>query len=222
MLNVVTFLWRGDRWSGDDHGEKYVDTLYRMVRRNLSTPFKFICFCDRDLSVHPKIEQRLFSKKDSLSWKGVLPRMYMYSPQAELYGQVLALDLDVVIVGPLDDIAGYRGDFCVRSKFKPGEEYKADGDIIGFNADKCRGIWYKFMKDPIAVENFTGGRERYFYRKAVVREDRWQRLFPGQIVSYKRHVRRRGKPPKKAVIVSCHGKPRPHQINESWAKENWR
>jgi hypothetical protein len=41
------------------------------------------------------------------------------------------------------------------------------------------------------------------------------------VLSYKRHVRRKGLPAN-ARIVSCHGKPRPHEINERWAKENWR
>jgi hypothetical protein len=145
----------------------------------------------------------------------------MYNPAAGLKGQVLALDLDVIITGPLDEIAGYDGDFCVRSKFQPGQEHKADGDIIGFKAGARNNLWNKFLAETKNIEKVTGGRERYYYRMADECKDRFQTLYPGQVLSYKRHVRRKGLPAN-ARIVSCHGKPRPHEINERWAKENWR
>ena len=219
-ITIVSFLWNGDRWNANDMGELYVNTLYRMVKRNLSFPFRFVCFSNNQrLVLENGIEQLPFYPP---SWKGCLPRLWMYNPEAGLEGQVLALDLDIIIVGPLDDIASYRGDFCVRSKFKPGFESKADGDIIGFRAGARKNIWDDFYADPQYVENFTGGRERWWYRKTDLCKDRWQTLYPGQIVSYKRHVRRTGKLPSNARIVSCHGRPRPHEIRDDWAKENWR
>jgi len=145
-------------------------------------------------------------------------------------GQVLALDLDIVITGSLDDIARYRGPLAVRSKFKPGEEWKADGDIIGFRASPMNEVlfWLPFLHDPRSVVELTGGRERYWFRHVIKKQfegaecDRWNLLCPNQIVSYKRHVRpRHGELPENARIVSCHGRPRPHEIEEPWAKSYW-
>lgn len=217
-INIVSFLWYGDRWDSNDMGLKYVETLHAMISRNLSLPFKFICFTNLSLPIVEGIEYRLFAPP---SWKGCLPRLWMYSPEAQLEGQVLALDLDIIITGSLDDIASYRGEFCVRSKFQQGEEHKADGDIIGFRSGARKNLWDKFTQDPQRVEASTGGRERYYYRAADECKDRWQNLYPGQIISYKRHVKGKGLP-RNARIVSCHGNPRPHEINEKWAKENWR
>ncbi len=138
-------------------------------------------------------------------------------------GQVLSLDIDLVIVGPLDDLASYRGEFCVRSKFKHGHQWKADGDVIGFRAGGySRRLWDGFYSDPAGVEQLTRGMERQWIRHLTKnRCDRWDRWWPGQIVSYKRHVRKTGELPEDARIVSCHGRPRPHQIDAPFIKEHW-
>jgi hypothetical protein len=230
MLNqtvVVCFFWNGTRWDQSDHGEKYINRLYNGVVRNspYGTDTPFICFTNEDMfNLQDGIEVRVMH---SPSWLGVLPRLYMYSEEAGLFGrQILALDLDVIIVGDLTDIMSYSGPFCVRSKFAPGQQHKADGDIVGFKAcpEICDALWKPFRDNPQYVEEVTGGRERYWYRHVIGRKaHRWDRLYDsGQIVSYKRHVKRTGKLPKGARIVSCHGRPRPHEIKEPWAKQNWR
>jgi hypothetical protein len=223
-LNIVCFLWHGDRWNQDDDGEKYVNVLYRAVQRNLNLPHRFICFSNiSTLKVSNGID---ILPMNSLSWKGCLPRLWMYSPEAtEMLGennQVLSLDLDVVIVRCMDEIASYRGDFCVRSKFHPAKSHKADGDIVGFRVGSCNNIWNEFIKEPQKNTVTTGGRERWWYRRTKDCKDRWQNLFPGQVISYKRHVQPYKSLPEGAVIVSCHGHPRPHEIDEPWIKEHWR
>jgi len=226
-LNVICFYWNGDRWNANDKlASRYVNNLYRGVARNLTLPFHFVCFSNESLNLDDSIEQRSF---ESPFTKGVLPRLYMFSEQAGLMGcQVLCLDIDIIITGSLDDIASYRGEFCARSKFAPGQEHKIDGDIIGFHANEENEerFWYKALNNPANVLNLTGGRERYWIRHVVGEQggDRWNRLYPGQIMSYKRHVRLNNKVPNNARIVSCHGEPRPHVLakKHQWAKECWK
>jgi hypothetical protein len=225
-LTIVCFLWQGDRWSKADMllGVKYVQRLFNAVERNLSMPFRFVCFSNIKYDYSEGIELRPLLPA---SWKGCLPKVYMFCPYADLIGQVLALDIDIIITGCLDDICSYRGDFIVRSKFAPGQEYKADGDIIGFQAnhENAKRFWYPLVEDPMRYEAQTGGRERWYYRSMFpdMRDiPRWQDKFPNQIYSYKRHCRATGKLPNNARIISCHGRPRPHELKEQWAVENWR
>lgn len=219
-ITVVTFFWVGDRWIKDGNSLDYINRLYRGVKRNLSHLKGFVLFSnEKGLSLDNGIEQRRFEMP---SKKGVLPRMWMYSKDAQLSGQILSLDLDLVIVGSLDNMSTYRGDFIVRSKFAPNQQHKADGDIIGFRAEANFDIWEKFTSNIKYAENITGGRERWWLREVRDCKDRWQNLFPGEILSYKRHVRNKGGDlPMGARIISCHGHPRPHEINERWRKENW-
>ena len=139
----------------------------------------------------------------------------MFSRDAGLFGhQVLCLDIDVVIVGSLKGIMAYNGLFCARSKFVEGMEHKLDGDIMSFQAgeETERIFWKPFIKDIDAAVRLTQGRERYWYRHvANDTADRWDEVVPGQIVSWKRHIRL-GRLTAKMRIVSCHGSPRTHEI----------
>jgi hypothetical protein len=221
-LTVICFYWLGTRWREDDLGSTYVNKLYRGVRRNLSTPHRFVCFTNEPKGI--ECETRPHS---SPSWLGCLPRLWQYSEESGLTGQVLSLDIDLIIVGSLDDLASYRGEFCVRSKFRHGHQWKADGDVIGFKAGGySKRLWSAFAEDPVRVEQLTKGMERYWIRYITKNEcDRWDKWWPNQIVSYKRHIRRnklKDDVLAEARIVSCHGRPRPHEINAAWIEEHWR
>lgn len=242
-MKVVCFYWQGDRWQEDgfstennpfnhhikkvgkvDHSlpAQYVNNLYRGVKRFASQDFQFICFSNQKLEVDEGIEVRSFPM---VTQRGVLPRLYMFSEASGLFGhQVLCLDLDVVIVGGLQDIMAYDGLFCARSKFRRGEEYKLDGDIMSFRAGKEaeERFWTPFVQDVKAAEKLTQGRERYWMRHVAGDiADRWDEVAPGQVVSFKRHVKRREKLPPHARIVSCHGYPRPHEVDQDWIKKYW-
>jgi hypothetical protein len=223
-LIVVCFYWLGDRWQADGLGATYINRLFYGVSRNLKRPFRFVCYTNETgLGLAPEIEVKSFHSPTN---RGVLPRLYMFNHEAGLIGnQVLSLDLDVVIVGDLKDLASYGGAFCVRSKFAPGQENKLDGDIIGFWADEWaeQTLWTPFVADPERAVRMTGGRERYWLRQQLGDCHRYDRLWPGQVVSYKRHVKpNAGRVPAGARIVSCHGTPRPHEIKAQWIEENWR
>ena len=48
-------------------------------------------------------------------------------------------------------------------------------------------------------------------------------LFPEEwCQSYKLHYLRRGKLSDDCRIVAFHGRPKPHEVNDFWVKENWR
>lgn len=246
-LIIVCFYWQGDRWQDKNKykipkghinhhqialnrsssisnklAAKYINNLFYGIKRFLDLSFDFICFTNEIFDLESEIEIRAFP---IISQCGVLPRLYMYSEESGLFGyQVLALDLDVIIVGSLNDIAKYNGNFCARSKFKPGLEHLLDGDVISFKAGSlnCNRLWKPFIKKTEDIVNYTKGRERFLYRKFIGNQaDRWDNFAPDQIISYKRHVKGKKTLPLNARIVSCHGKPRPHEINEIWRKQYW-
>lgn len=200
----------------------YVNNLYQGVRRFASEPFRFICFTNQRLDVVEGVELRTFPLYTN---HGVLPRLYMFSREAGLFGhQVLCLDIDVVIVGSLKPLMDYRGKFCARSKFKPGEEHKLDGDVMSFRAsgETERLFWTPFIEDVPAAERLTQGRERYWMRHVADGfANRWDAVAPGAVLSYKRHIARTRQVPPSAAIVSCHGVPRPHEIKDDWIKPYW-
>jgi hypothetical protein len=88
------------KW-GDKYGPAYVNRLYGMVARNLSRPFRFVCFTDNGEGVRPEVEIQPLPSLDLPS--GLPERGWMklatFQPElGDLKGQTLFLDLDVVIV----------------------------------------------------------------------------------------------------------------------------
>ncbi|MCK5019470.1 MAG: hypothetical protein KAS32_20595 [Candidatus Peribacteraceae bacterium] len=244
-LQVICFYWEGDRWRSDiassvssdpqyrrllqrtgpvqlDLAAKYVNNLFAGVTRFASEEFDFICFTNEKLDVNPGIEIRPFSM---MTKRGVLPRLYMFSKESGLWGhQVLCLDLDVVVVGDMKELMQYRGIFCARAKFKFGEEFKLDGDIMSFKAgpDNTARFWKPFVLDIDGALVLTQGRERYWVRHVANDiADKWQTIAPRTVLSLKRHMSGVRVVPAKASIISCHGYPRPHQVDAAWIKEYW-
>ncbi len=245
-IKVVCFYWPGERWQeeGMDYEKpqdesfvrhlersgpidrklvcKYVNNLYDGVMKWAAHPFEFICFTNEDLKVNENIELCPFKL---VTKKGVLPRMHMFSKAAGLFGyQVLSLDIDVVITGPLNDIMNYNGLFCVRKRFQRGERHLPDGDIMSFQAGEETEdmFWNPFIANVQAVEESTQGRERFWITQVLEERhwDDWGGFTDEQICSYKFHIKNRGLG--NARIVSCHGYPRPHEIKEQWRMDNWK
>jgi len=247
-MYVICFYWQGDRWQQEefnspaghlnlqqqhlnragkltgDLASRYVNNLYRGVKQFASRPFQFICFTNEPLKVVEGVEIRPFKQ---VTLDGVLPRLYMFSQEAGLFGhQVLCLDLDVVVVGPLKRLMDYSGLFCTRMSFRPTENgYELDGDVMSFTAGKEteKIFWDPFIRNVPLAEGLTQGRERLWIRH-VAKDiaNIWEKVAPKRVVSYKRHVQRYGRVPRLASIVSFHGVPRPHQVKNRWIKQYWK
>lgn len=213
MLTIACCLW--DEFPDTGWGEQYVKRLANSVARHLPLDHSFVVFSDRDI---PGYDCRRLNPP---SWRGNLPKTFVYSPEAKLEGRVILFDLDNVIVGSLMGMASYNGPFCVRGRLqKAGTKRQPDGDMISFDAssDLKAKLWDEAQRPD--VESFTEGRERDFILRAVPGCDQWQDICPGHVVSYRHHCR--GRLPRDARVVSCHGRPRPHQITDKFIVENWK
>jgi hypothetical protein len=86
---------------------EYVVRLDRMVRRYFARPFRFVCLTDRGEELPAGIETIQIA-----SLAGVVPpngvgywnKLRLFDPAIGLTGRVLYLDLDSLIVAPLDPI----------------------------------------------------------------------------------------------------------------------
>lgn len=211
-LTIACCLW-GD-FPDPGWGERYVERLKNAVARNLSVDHRFICFSDRLLNL-AGVECRPLNPP---SWKGHLPKLYVYSPEAGLSGRVILFDLDNVIVGSLADMAAYDGPLCVRGRLTPAYNRLPDGDMISFDAGAVAHLWEAANRKDI--EDITLGRERVFIHYVAPHCDQWQVICPGQVVSY-RYQCKAGLP-KNARVCSMHGRPRPHEVRDKFIVDHWR
>lgn len=103
------------KW-GTLYGARDVNNLARGVRRHLARPHRFICFTDDPSGLHPGIEALPLpdlglppGSGDTRWQKLALFRRDL----GGLEGTALFLDLDLVIVGPLDPFFDQPGDVCI-------------------------------------------------------------------------------------------------------------
>ena len=198
--------------SGGDFEPGHVETLARQIHSHLSGA-KIICLADCEVACEPVSLRH--------DWPGWWAKMELYAPWIE--GDLLYVDLDTVITGDLADIAG-RGKLTVLSDFYRPE--RMGSGLMYLPHDDRAAIWEAWIADPERHIAECTTPERWgdqgflqdFWRE---RADRWQDVLPGQVVSYKVHVREpqthresgNGSVPDNARVVAFHGKPRPWETD---------
>lgn len=208
MLSVACVLR-----SGGDYTPEHVLHLRDGVAKHLTIPHRFTCLTDTPI---PGVHCILLAH----DWPGWWSKLELWRPGV-FPGPVLYFDLDTIITGSLDELAGAAHTFTVLRNFwvYPGHPRIGSG-MMAWGCD-LSAIYHKFMDAPDAYmaasqtkENW--GDQGFIAWAAPFRADRWQVRFPEQVVSYKKHVLPNGdRVPEGARVVCYHGRPRP------WHTDHW-
>jgi hypothetical protein len=121
VQTVICMKW------GTRYGPEYVNTLFSMVSRNTKRPLRFVCFTDSTLGVDPRIECQKLPEITVDAKTGVLPwrKISLWQENVGgLSGNVLFLDVDVIITGSIDSFFDYKPEqpYCVIDNWtQPGK-----------------------------------------------------------------------------------------------------
>lgn len=206
--------------AGEAYGPEYVNILFDMVRRNLTEGFpgKFHCITDDPTGLDDGIET-IQLPADLETWWG---KLYMFKKGLFSDGErCLFLDLDTLIVGNIDEIAKYEGEFAtLRDFYFPQQVGPA---VIAWKAGGVAStVWDEWeaqgkprhsMGDLWWINNLDKGR----FRTQI---DILQVKFPDKFVSYK--VSCKPFPPKGTSVVCFHGQPKPDNCGQSWVEGVWK
>ena len=202
MLQAVTCLWAPNSHSypfSRMYDESWVEKLYRGFRRNLTGDFNFVVFTDspREFS-EPIMQLPLLALKPDYS--------AMCEPYA-LNEPMILVGLDTIITGNIDHLAEY----CL-TKDKMALPRDPNRPEMA-----CNGVALVPAGHEDIANNSTGENDMKWVRRFphVYIDD----LFPGQVVSYKGHVKKHGLGD--ARIVYFHGHEKPHELDEDWIREHW-
>jgi glycosyltransferase involved in cell wall biosynthesis len=206
--------------AGSEYGPEYVNILRDMVSRNLPLgyPGKFVCLTDDDSGLDKGIET-LPLPEDLERWWG---KLYLFKRGLFPDGsRIVYFDLDTVLIGPLDGIVKYKGQFATLKDFY--QPKRLGPAVMMWEAgDYTAAIWDEWvaegkprhqMGDLWWLNNLNQGR----FAKEI---DKLQDVFPGAFVSFKADCKPH--PPQGAKVVCFHGTPRPHQCSEQWVKVVWK
>ena len=203
-LMICTLLWAPNEKTehfSQMYDEEWVEKLYRGFARNLTVPFTFVCFTDRPRHSELSIS---WSVIPGLGKNGygdcILPYM--------LGGPMILVGLDTVVVGNIDLMAQY---------VLAGGEYALPRDPF-WPTRACNGVALIPEGMEIIYHEHQGENDMEHVRKYphVFIDD----LFPGQVVSYKCHVKEHGWDGVK--IAYFHGKEKPHELTDPMILQNWR
>lgn len=205
VITIATMLWDANEHSmyfSRMYDESWVVKLYNGFARNLSLPWRFVVFTDRFRQDLPEVIWQERIRAD-------VPDYSCYIEPFR-YGQPMILcGLDTVVVGSCDHLASY----CLNHKKLALPRDPFD------NGKACNGVALIPEGQQYIYRNWPKGENDMVYlRKQEF--DYIDDLFPGQVVSYKGHVKQHGLEGVK--IVYFHGQQKPHELDEDWIKENWK
>lgn len=158
MKTVICMKW------GTRYGQDYVTRLYSAVRRNISGPLRFICFTDDpeltgEFEVAPLPAINIPEHVAWTPWR----KLSVWRPGlAAMEGDILFLDLDLVVTGSLDDFFAFEpGEFCVIDNWTQPRQNIGNTSVFKFPADRYGRIFEQFHENPDAVLQRHGIEQQY-------------------------------------------------------------
>ena len=238
MINVVCLYW------GQKYKTEFVNVLYNMVEKHLSLPHKFIIYTDH-VKMHKlvkgeNVEVRKLPFHDYTGWWN---KLTLFSPEANLEGDCLYFDLDVVITENIDCFALYEPDtpFIGMNDFN-----KATGlfnsSIMRFNNKvMTQHVWQPYLKEKSRFMKLQG--DQNVISETIKKTKLWKSFPDEWTFSAKWYDRDKPrfhrsswtfehKPGTKVAVF--HGKPDPNQLADphphesynleliKWVKNHWK
>lgn len=225
-INVVCMKW------GTPYGPEYVNNLYHMVKRNITQPFRFVCFTEQPDGIEKEVEIKPLpdfdepypeKTKTCQAWRkiSVFDRKFY-----DLKGKILFLDLDVVIIGNIDCFFSFSDKLAIIENWSQPRRLIGQSSVFCFEMGKYHHLLEKFQTDPDDVLGKHRTEQVYITRE--LGEKNFDYFPEDWCKSFKMHCMPGGflnsfmtptKIPKNARIIVFHGNPKPPQaIQGVWGK----
>ena len=161
-MNIICIKW-GDKFSAE-----YVNRLYAMVSSNLSSPFRFVCFTENSAGIRDEVEIQDLPELDlpaGAPERGWRKLTVFKKDFGGLSGTTLFLDLDVVIVGSLDDFFSHSGDFLIAHDKKNPNKPEGNSSIFRFEIGQYPQILQYFEQNSALVKSQVRHEQAYLSRE---------------------------------------------------------
>jgi hypothetical protein len=155
------------KW-GDKFPAEYVNRLYGMVSRNLSIPFKFVCFTENNEGIRGEVEIQDLPELDlppDAPERGWRKLTVLKKDFGNLKGKTLFLDLDVVIVGKIDKFFTHPGEFVIAHDKKSPTKIEGNSSVFRFQIGQFSQILDYFEKNSDLVKSEVRHEQAYLSRE---------------------------------------------------------
>ena len=209
------------KW-GIRYSSIFVNRLYNSIKRHTNKPTKLICFTDNPKGINegiicyplPKIN--LPKPINFTPWRKISVWQY---PLYDLDGDILFLDLDLVITGNLDRFFDFKpGEYCVIENWTQKNEGIGNTSCFRFPVKKFQYIFDNVQKEPTSIWK-KYHIEQIYISKVIDQQFFWPQDW---CMSFKHNLLPMwpfriwlpAKLPKNTSIVAFTGKPDPDDVIE--------
>ncbi|BBB23028.1 glycosyltransferase [Abyssogena phaseoliformis symbiont OG214] len=161
-VNIICMKW------GDKFPVEYVNRLFGMVSRHLSIPFRFVCFTENNVGIRDEIEIQDLPELDlpsGLPERGWRKLTVFKKDFSGLSGPTLFLDLDIVVVGNLNEFFTHPGDFLIAHDKKNPKKIEGNSSIFRFEIGQHPEILSFFEQNPELVKSEVRHEQAYLSRE---------------------------------------------------------
>ncbi len=237
-IAIVCFQWRnGYR----EYKPEYVNILERMVSRNLSIPYRFICISDETEGFSDNVEVMPLPGKareiadiktiEGPKYPSCHRRLWLFSKEAQsIADRIMLLDIDMVVVGDMAPLFEYQDDFIGwRPRGNWGQKCRIGGAIWLLRAGTHSWVWDDFVRDPkaaIKAARSAGyrGSDQAWVSYCLAENCK---VFPRELGLYQSQdkIKKMDAPPEDTIMVQFNGdeKPWSNEMQKvEWVKKHWR
>lgn len=227
-INAICIRW------GTLFGPEYVNRLRRAIVRNSKRDVRFFCMTDDRAGLDPEVEvldlveepfhDKMMELLPKTRRRGPMRKVSMFNPNLvpDLNGPMMALDLDVVITGSLDQLSDYApGKVCMRRVWaKPSRMVGVGhGSVLKFEPATHSYLYENILENPEEEIMKANGSEQSYTSYAAYDAGDFEPFPDKWIVSFKYECRPtrpfnlflRPRLPKDARVVCFHGRPKMHE-----------
>jgi len=217
IKNVVCVKW------GTLYGPEYVNRLYGMLRRHLSPPFRLVCLSDSSQGLRPEVEYFPLPElgcTHPVGTMGKWRKQILWGREVPgLTGVALFIDLDSVIVGPIDDYFSYGspGDVILARNWARPLQRLGQTSVFRYPVGANPHILDDFRADPQGIADRFQFEQHYVTHavKGGIKfwPDDWTKHFRLHcLASFPMRYFKTARLPPTARIVTFPGGPNPDDV----------
>ncbi len=231
MNHVVCVKW------GNKYIPQYVNVLYNMVKRHTTVPYEFHCITDDPKGLDPHIKT---IKLPNDPWiKSWWSKLWMFSKDFPLQGNVLFFDLDVIVFRNIDELFTYNPDkFMIIRDFnrcRVKDWKQSNSSVLRWKPGTMNYLWDEFVANPSRIMQNNHGDQDWIMRRGHQDinhwPDEWIRSYKWEMVGFKNTKIRKGvkhifQQPARITennkVAVFHGEPKPFNCGDDFVVENWK
>ncbi|MBQ7188668.1 MAG: hypothetical protein IJR99_04540 [Kiritimatiellae bacterium] len=218
------------KW-GKFYTADYVNRLYNSVKRHTTPPFTFYCLTNESEGINPEVKilpcptVPIPHPMCVRGWRKV--SLWGKPEITGLNGQILFLDLDLIITGSLDEFFTYQGksDYLVMYNYTTPGRNIGNTSVFRLTVGAHPEVYEKLLAEPLEMQKAYRNSQTFVSRTAPSMDfwpDPWIR-------HYKTHCLRpwplylflQPRIFPDAKIIACTGHPRPDELVEGKWKSPW-